>query len=169
MSDNSDNPPNNGAVLNISQIIKSVMSLAAKTELGSLFVNSKQAVPARTTLKEMGHPQPPTLIQTDNTTAIRVLNKKNQMKQTKSMDMQFHWMRDRTNKKQFRYYWGPGKANLADYWTKHFCAAHHREMRPVFLTLARIVNALRAKSNLAPHVFRASKRVYWIWDITVER
>ena len=159
MSNNAANPPNNGAVLNILQIIKSVMSSAAEAELGALFINSKQAVPARTTLEEMGHPQPPTPIQTDNSTAIGVVNKKNQMKQTKSMDMRFHWMRDRETKKQFRYYWGPGKDNLADYWTKHFCAAHHREIRPTFLTPSRIVNALREKNNLPPHVFRASERV----------
>ena len=99
MSNNSADPPNNGAVLNIAQIIKSVMSSAAEAELGALFINSKQAIPARNTLEEMGHRQPPTPIQTDNTTAIGVVNKNNQMKQTKSMDMQFHWMRDRENKK----------------------------------------------------------------------
>ena len=159
MSDNSADPPNNGAVLNIAQIIKSVMSSAAEAELGALFINSKQAIPARNTLEEMGHRQPPTPIQTDNTTAIGVVNKNNQMKQTKSMDMQFHWMRDRENKKQFRYYWGPGKTNNGDYWTKHFCAAHHREKRPVFLTPRRVVDALRASRKLAPHVFRASERV----------
>ena len=78
------------------------MSSAAEAELGALFINSKQAIPARNTLEEMGHCQPPTPIQTDNTTAIGVVNKNNQMKQTKLMDMQFHWMRDRENKKRFR-------------------------------------------------------------------
>ena len=86
-------------VLNIAQIIKSVMSSAAEAELGALFVNLKQAVPARNTHEEMGHPQAPTPIETDNTTAIGVVNKKNQMEQTKSMDMQFHWVKERENKK----------------------------------------------------------------------
>jgi hypothetical protein len=37
-------PINNGAVLNISQIIKAVMSLAVEAELGTLFINAKTAV-----------------------------------------------------------------------------------------------------------------------------
>ena len=37
-------PQNNGAVLNISQIIKAVMSSAAEAELGALFINAKTAV-----------------------------------------------------------------------------------------------------------------------------
>ncbi len=37
-------PINNGAVLNISQIIKAVMSSAAEAKLGALFINAKTAV-----------------------------------------------------------------------------------------------------------------------------
>ncbi len=37
-------PINNGAVLNILQIIKAVMSLAVEAELGTLFINAKTAV-----------------------------------------------------------------------------------------------------------------------------
>ena len=58
LSNNTENPPNNGAVLNISTIIKNVMSSAAEAELGTLFLNAKTAVPMRKTLKELGHPQP---------------------------------------------------------------------------------------------------------------
>jgi hypothetical protein len=77
LSTNDEIPANNGAVLNISQIIKAVMSSAAESELGALFINAKQALPQRTTLEEMGHPQPPTPIQTDNLTAYGVVNHKN--------------------------------------------------------------------------------------------
>ena len=90
----------------VAAVVVAVFVASAEAELGALFINSKQAVLARNTLEEMGHSQPPTPIQTNSTTAIGVVNKKNQMNQTKSMDMQFHWMRDRENKKQFRYYWG---------------------------------------------------------------
>jgi hypothetical protein len=48
---------NNGAVLNILQVIKSVMSSAAEAELAALFINAKTAISMRTTLKELGHPQ----------------------------------------------------------------------------------------------------------------
>ncbi len=71
---NINNPPNNGAVLNIFKILKAVMSSAAKAKLGSLYINACEAVPMRQLLTEMGHKQPKTLIQTDNTTAFGVVN-----------------------------------------------------------------------------------------------
>ena len=102
LSSNTPIPANNGAVLNLSNIIKAVMSSAAESELGGLFLNAKHAVPQRKLLEEMGHPQPPTPIQTDNSTAYGVVNHKIQPKATKSMDMRFHWLRDREAQKQFR-------------------------------------------------------------------
>ena len=55
MSDNSANPPNNGAVITVPQVIKAVMSTAAEAEVGALFINCREAIPARHTLEEMGH------------------------------------------------------------------------------------------------------------------
>ena len=73
MSNSSADLPNNGAMLAVTQIIKAVMSSAAEAELGALFINCRKAIPARHTLIEMGHPQPPTPVQTDNTTALDVV------------------------------------------------------------------------------------------------
>ncbi len=84
-------PPNNGAILTIAQIIKAVMSSAAEAEVSALYINCREAVPARQTLEFLGHPQPPTPIQTDNTTALGVVNN-NVMKKLKAMDMKFHWL-----------------------------------------------------------------------------
>ena len=36
--------PNNGAILTVAQIIKTVMSSAAEAELGALFINAREAV-----------------------------------------------------------------------------------------------------------------------------
>jgi hypothetical protein len=44
LSSDVQNPPNNGAVLTIAQIIDALMSLAAEAELGALFINAKEAV-----------------------------------------------------------------------------------------------------------------------------
>jgi hypothetical protein len=144
LSSNTEIPPNNGAVLNISQIIKAVMSSAAESEMGGLYINAKQAVPQRNLLEEMGHPQPPTPIQTDNSTAYGVVTNKIQPKATKAMDMRFHWLRDREQQKQFRIYWRPGPDNHADFWTKHFATKHHENIRPEYITPAKVVVALRA-------------------------
>ena len=60
----------NGAVLNLAAIIKMVISSAAEAEFGALFHNTKEATPLRTTIEELGHPQPPTPILVDTSTAV---------------------------------------------------------------------------------------------------
>ncbi len=87
MSSSDDIPTNNGAVLNISQIIRAVMSSAAEAELRALFKNAKTAVSMCHTLEEMGHPQPQTPIQMDNKTANDLLTNKIMPKALKAMDM----------------------------------------------------------------------------------
>ena len=125
MSNDHADPPNNGAVLNIAQIIRAVMSSAAEAEIGAMYINAREAVPTRKTLEELGHPQPKTPMQTDNTTALGVVNNNIQPRRTKAMDMRFHWLRDREAQRQFQFFWRPGPTNRADYWTKHHCTAHH--------------------------------------------
>jgi hypothetical protein len=46
MSNNNAIPRNNRAILTISQIIKAVMSSAAEAEIGALYINCKEAIPA---------------------------------------------------------------------------------------------------------------------------
>ena len=94
-------PENNGAVHTIAQIIKTVMSSATEAELGALYINCHEAIPARHLLETMGHHQPPTPMQNDNSTALGVLTNKIQPKRTKAMDMSFHWLRCRANQRQF--------------------------------------------------------------------
>ena len=159
LSDNTKDPTNNGVVLNIAKIMKSVMSSAAEAEIGALFLNSRQAIPARRTLIEMGHRQVPTPIQTDNTTALGFVSKNLNPKATKSTNMKYWWPRDRSDQEKFRYYWGRGTGNRADYQTKHFCAAYHRQVRPEILTDAAEIDKLRISRKLPLHQFRASSRV----------
>ncbi len=102
-------PANNCTVLNILQMIKAVMSSAAEAKLGTLFINAKSTVSIHRMLKELGHPQMQTHIQTDNSTAHALLTKKIMPNALKVMDMQFHWLRCRGTQNQYRYYWRPGK------------------------------------------------------------
>ena len=138
-------PHNNGAILNIAQIIKNVMSSATEAELAALYIIAKECVYIRLILQEMGHPQPPTPIQTDNKTAEGVINNKIQPKRTKAMDMRFHWLRDRDTLRQLRFYWRAGTLNLADYFTKHHSAAHHKSVRGEFLTPQRVLDEARQR------------------------
>ena len=123
----------NGPILNPTGVIKVVVSSAAESETAGLFTNMKEAVALRTTLEEMGHPQPATPIQVDNSTACGIANDTIKQRRSKAIDMRFYWVQDRVNQKQFHVFWKPGKENLADYVTKHHTAKHHQEMRDKFL------------------------------------
>ena len=123
----------NGPIVNISKVIKGVMSSAAEAELGALFMNAKEGTVIRATLIEMGHPQPATPMETDNSTACGIMNRTVKQVRSKAIDMRFYWTRDRVDQGQFRIYWARGTGNLGDYFTKHHSPAHHRYMRPLIL------------------------------------
>jgi hypothetical protein len=133
MSSDVESPPNNGAVSTILQITKAVMSLAEEIKVGALFINCREAVPARHVLKFLGHPQLPTPMQMDNMTALGVVNQ-NIMKKLKPTDMKYHWLQCKISQKQFRDYWAAGKLNLGNYFTKPHPAIHHQASRGTFLT-----------------------------------
>jgi hypothetical protein len=63
----------NGPLLTLSTIIKMIYSSATEAEIAALFLNAKEGVNIRNILQEMGHPQPATPMQTDNTTAHGIL------------------------------------------------------------------------------------------------
>ena len=69
-------PPNNGAVLTISKIIKSVMLSVVEAELGALFFNTNKDLHMRQMLEDIGHKQDQTLMQKDNSTAEGVIKKR---------------------------------------------------------------------------------------------
>ena len=134
MSNNTVFPPNNGAVLTKYKIIKAVMSSAEEAELGALFINFKECIPARQSIEEMGHTQPPTQMHTENNTAHRVVTNNISSKRLKSMDMRLHWIRCRSTQGNFLHYWRLGATNLGDYVTNHHDEIHHCTVRPIYLT-----------------------------------
>ena len=52
-------------------------------------------------------------------------------RKTKSMDMQFYWLRFRDAQGQFRYFWAPGPDNLGDYSTKNHLLIYHLSQRKI--------------------------------------
>ena len=83
----------NGPVLTVAQILKFVMSSAAKAELAGLFITAESMAPMRKTCIEVGWPQPRSPIQTDNSTAVGVTNNTIVIRYIKSMDMRLWWLR----------------------------------------------------------------------------
>jgi hypothetical protein len=117
----------------ISKVLKHVVSSAGEAEIGAFFINSKEGAVLHTTLEELGHPQLPTRMEKDNTTATGYSNGTIKQKRTTSMEMRFYWIKDRVKQGQFNVYWGPGYQKLADYFTKHHSTAHHKRMRKIYI------------------------------------
>jgi hypothetical protein len=130
---NAPPPPSNGAIHIHCSIMKMVLSSAAEAELGALFFNAKDGAMLRTTLIDMGHPQPLTPIQTDNACAAGIANDTVKQRRSKAIDMRFYWIKDRVKQGQFLVHWRRGADNNADYFTKHHPTSHHRVMRSQYL------------------------------------
>jgi hypothetical protein len=126
-------PPHNGAIHTLCTIMSQVLSSATEAEFGALFYNGKECAMLRTTLADMGHPQPATPIQTDNSCAAGIINDTVKQRRSKAMDMRFYWIKDRTKQGHFLIHWRRGADNLGDYHTKHHSPAHHQLMRPQYL------------------------------------
>jgi hypothetical protein len=124
--------PTNGAVHITSVIIKHVMSSTAEAELVALFYIAQDACSIRVTLEQLGHPQPPSAIQTDNECAKGIANDTVKQRRSRAMDMRFYWIRDWIEQGQFIVHWKPGKNNHTGYFTKHH-RPHHQALRYTYL------------------------------------
>ena len=94
-------PTLNGAVLVECKTLRHVVSSEAEAEIGGIFHNAQVAIPIRTLLRKLNHPQPPTLIKTDNATACGFIHDNIHQKRSKSWDMRYYWLRDRLAQQQF--------------------------------------------------------------------
>ena len=128
-----DNDLFNAPILVLAKVIKNVMGSAAEAEVAAIHMNAQEAIPIRQALEEMGHPQPPTRIRTDNATAKGFVNNTIKIKRSKTFDRQFWWLKDREAQQQFEVVWEAGIYNLADYPTKHHLSPHHKKVRPIYL------------------------------------
>ena len=123
----------NGAIHIECKTLRHVVSSAAEAEVGGIFHNAQIAIPIRTLLHALNHPQPPTPIKTDNSTAFGFIYDNIHQKRSKSWDMRYYWLRDRLAQKMFKFFWDKGINNHADYPTKHHPTKHHRVIRPRYI------------------------------------
>jgi hypothetical protein len=84
-------------------------------------------------LIQLGHPQPPTPIKTDNSTANSFVHDNINLKKSKSWDMRYYWLCDWTLQQQLKIFWERGINNFADYFTKHHVTAHHKATRHLYV------------------------------------
>ena len=144
-------PKLNGAVLVECKTLRHVVSSSAEAEVAGIFHNATTAIPIRRILTEIGHPQPPTPLKTDNSTASGFVYDNIHQKRSKAWDMRYYWLRDRQTQHQFNIFWEKGVNNDADYFTKHHATAHHRAQRAKYVRdkLQECLNLLSLRGCLA--------------------
>ena len=123
----------NGAFHVNTQIMKFVVASTAEAELGALFRNCQDGIMFRTTLHNLGHPQPRTPVHCDNATAVGIASNTVKRQRARAMAMRFMWVGDKIAQQMYKLIWHPGQENLADYQSKHHVGAHHVNVRPYYL------------------------------------
>ena len=123
----------NGFIDVVSAIIPTVVASASEAEYAALFITGKGGLPLRNTLDDMDCIQPPTIITTDNKTAAGIATDSCKSKRSKSIDMRYHWIRDRVSLKDFDITWHPGVESMADFNSKVQPVAMVLKMRHFFV------------------------------------
>ena len=148
----------NGPIECSSMIIPTVCSAASDAEYCTIFLTAVSSINTRNTLENLGHPQPPTPIYCDNTTAVGIANDLLKQRRSKSIDMRYHWIRDRIKLGQFNVQWRKGTYNLADYFTKPYSVTQTKEIRPFLVHVPSVkdqsllVNPKSVKRTMRQHI-----------------
>ena len=128
-ADVNDTTDLNGAILVDSAVISVVTASAAETEYAATFMGAINAEALRTIATDLGHPQGPTPLITDNKTVDGIVNNTCKQRRSKAMDMRFNWVRDRVGQGHFLVMWRRGKDNYADFFSKIHPNSYYREQK----------------------------------------
>ena len=132
---NDDPTEINGAIVAFSSVITNVMASIGEAEYAAAFMTGQLGAGIRKTLHNLGYPQPPTYILVDNKVACGIASNTIAPKRTKSIDMQFHWLRDRVHLQEFNIVWRKGVYNLADFFTKALSVKDHQATMPFLVRI----------------------------------
>ena len=129
----SDHSPTNiNASVNVESTRIPVVTSAGEAELAAVFANAKIGHDLRTTLRNLGYPQPPSPIFCDNECAIGLAYDAVRKKQSKSMDLRWDFVRCRVAQGQFTIPYINTHNNYADFFTKALPVHTHKSFAPLF-------------------------------------
>ena len=107
-------PPLNISIYTSCKNLDVVVGLVAEAEIQATYHNAQEDFSIVTTSEELIHPQPPTPLQVNNTTAGGYSNETINPKHSKSTGKLYHWVHDCLRQKQVLLYFCPCITNLAD-------------------------------------------------------
>jgi hypothetical protein len=111
------------------------LASAAEAKTGAAFINGQEGCSLRTTLIELGHPQPTSHSHSSGQCLCveGIINATVKQCHSKAIDTRFYCLHDGIAQGQFSIHWKSGATNLANYFTKHHAPAHHQQVRPVYV------------------------------------
>ena len=107
-------------------IIPVIVSSVGEAEYAGVFAAAQRGIGIKDTLSALGHIQGATEIKCDNACAVGLANSNIKEKMSKAIDKDFHWVRDRVNRGQYKVTWEEGKSNRADFFTKTLPVHEHK-------------------------------------------
>jgi hypothetical protein len=72
-------------------MLRFVVAPAAKAELGALFINCQEGLIFKSTLEDLGHPQPKIPVHCNNATAVGIANNTIKQHRLQAMEMRYFW------------------------------------------------------------------------------
>ena len=101
--------------------------------MGGSFETCQEETSIWTNLAETDHPQPPTIVETDNKAANSIVDGTSKNIISREIDMRFLWVCNRIRQTHFYIFWEEVMKNLVEYFTKHHPIWHHRNIPTRFL------------------------------------
>jgi hypothetical protein len=97
----------NDAFHTLCLILRFVVASAAEAELGALFLNCQEGMIFKTTLKDLGHPQPKIPVHCDNTTAVGISTNTIKRQRSQAMEMRYFWTCEKDAQNVYSFKWNP--------------------------------------------------------------
>ena len=85
---------------------------SSRAEIASVFTNAKNAEMLRQIIIKMGHPQPPTPTQTDNTAVPDIITNSVKQRKTQAMDMLLYKLHDQHFQNKYHFIRAPKNGPL---------------------------------------------------------
>jgi hypothetical protein len=130
-----DNNNINGAIDAFSSVIGVVVMSAYEAEVAALYMTMQRCEWLRQVFSAFGFKQGPTPGVTDNEVAISFAMNTCTLSKSKSIDIRFHWIRDRISQGHFTLSHVPGIDNIADFFTKALSIDDHHRWLPLLVRL----------------------------------
>ena len=141
--------------------MNNVLASADEAKPGALSINWNKSVIPRNIIQYIGHRQPATLVQTENSSAKGIVNRTAKQRRSKEIYMRYYWIQYQPEQGQLKKYWSKGATYRAYYFTKEHNTYHHQSIRPMYLK--NIIETRLPKEKYTPLHVKPHYSIQWYY------